>query len=165
MPDLYMDVDANLAEVPVNIMPLLDATDFKSREESVAYNAAGLELIWHFTTTAGATTATVVTPTTGGAYDWAHQDGGMYTIEIPASVGASINNDTEGFGGFTGVATGVVAWRGPVIGFRRAALNDLFIDGGTASTNLEDFFDGTGYAGGTTKLGVDAVKIGGQTAT
>src|SRR5574343_605876 len=134
MPDLWMDVAANLAEVPVNIMPLLDATDFKSREESVAYNAAGLELIWHFTTTAGATTATVVTPTTGGNYDWAHQDGGMYTIEIPASGGASINNDTEGFGWFTGVATGVLPWRGPVIGFRAAGLNNVLIDSAYSAT-------------------------------
>jgi hypothetical protein len=134
MPDLWMDVDANLAEVPVNIMPLLDDTNFKSREESVAYNAAGLELIWHFTTTAGATTATVVTPTTGGNYDWAHQDGGMYTIEIPASGGASINNDTEGFGWFTGVATGVLPWRGPVIGFRAAGLNNVLIDSAYSAT-------------------------------
>lgn len=177
MCDLWMDVDAALSEVPVNLLPLCDDTDFKSREESVAYNAAGLELIWHFTTTAGATTATVVTPTTGGAYDWAHQDGGMYTIEMPASGGASANNDTEGFGWFTGVATGVLPWRGPVIGFRAAALNDALIDGGdsldvnvtaisgdtTAADNCELMFDGTGYAGGTTKLGVDAVAISGDT--
>ena len=52
-----------------------------------------------------------------------------------------------------------------MIGFRRAALNDLFIDGGTASTNLEDFFDGTGYAGGTAKLTVDLNKILGTTLT
>jgi len=134
MPDLWLDVDTALSEVPVNIMPLLDDTDFKTREESVAYDAAGLELIWHFTTTGGATTATVVTPTTGGDYDWAHQDGGMYTIEIPAAGGASINNDTEGFGWFTGVATGVLPWRGPVIGFRAAGLNNVLIDSAYSAT-------------------------------
>ena len=134
MPDLWMDVDTALAEVPVNIMPLLDDTDFKAIEESVAYDAAGMELIWHFTTTGGATSATVVTPTTGGNYDWAHQDGGMYTIEIPASGGASINNDTEGFGWFTGKATGVLPWRGPVIGFRAAGLNNLLIDDAYSAT-------------------------------
>ena len=111
-------------------MSLIDDTDFKTREEAVAFNAAGLELIWHFTTTAGATTATVVTPTSAGDYDWVHQDGGMYTIEITASGGASANNDTEGFGWFTGVATGVLPWRGPTIGFRAAALNNALIDGG-----------------------------------
>ena len=134
MADIWMDVDAALSEVPVNILPLIDATDFKTRKKSVAYNAAGLELIWHFTTTAGATSATVVTPTTGGAYDWAHQDGGMYTIEIPASGGASINNDSEGFGWFTGIATGVLPWRGPIIGFRAAGLNNLLIDDAYSTT-------------------------------
>lgn len=166
MPDLWMDVDAALAEVPVNIMPLIDDTDFKSIEDAVAYNATGIALNWHFVTCAGAYTVTAVTPTTGGNYDWTDQGtAGIYTIEIPASGGASINNDTEGVGWFTGKATGILPWRGPTIGFRRAALNDLLIEGSTASTNLEDFFDGTGYAGGTAKLQVDTTLIEGSDAT
>lgn len=166
MPDIWMDVDVALAEVPVNLLPLLDDTDFKAIENAVAYNAAGLALYWHFVTAAGAYTVTAVTPTTGGDYDWTDQgDAGIYTIEIPASGGASINNDTEGFGWFTGKATGVLPWRGPVIGFRRAALNDIMIEGGTASNNLEDFFDGTGYAGGTAKLQVDLKQILGTALT
>jgi hypothetical protein len=52
----------------------------------------------------------------------------MYSIEIPASGGASINNDTEGFGWFTGFCTGVLPWRGPIIGFRASGLNDKMID-------------------------------------
>ncbi len=130
MSEMWMDVDVGLAEVPVNIMPLLDDTDFKSREVSIAYNAAGMDLVWNFVTPAGAFTQTAVTPTTGGNYDWAHQGDGMYSIEIPASGGASINNDTEGFGWFTGFVTGVLPWRGPVIGIRAAALNDALIEGG-----------------------------------
>lgn len=129
MPDIWYDVDAALAEVPVNIMPLIDDTDFKSIEGAVAYNAAGMALRWHFVTCAGAYTVTSVTPTTGGNYDWTDQgDAGIYTIEIPASGGASINNDTEGFGWFTGVCTGVLPWRGPVIGFRASGLNDKIIE-------------------------------------
>lgn len=162
MPDLYMDVDVNLAEVPVNILPLLDDTDFKSRETGITYDQAGMDLVWNFVTTAGAFTQTAVVPTTAGNYDWTNQGDGMYTIEIIATGGVSINNDTEGFGWFTGVATGVLPWRGPTIGFRRAALNDLLTDGSTASTNMEDFFDGTGYVGGTAKLTVDAVAISGD---
>lgn len=166
MPDIWMDVDTALSEVPVNIFPLTDDTDFKSIEGAVAYNAAGMTLRWHFVTCAGAYSVTSVTPTSGGNYDWTDQgDSGIYTIEIPASGGASINNDTEGFGWFTGVATGILPWRGPVIGFRRAALNDLFIEGGTASTNLEDFFDGTGYAGGTAKLDVNVATIANNAIT
>ncbi len=131
MPDIWMDVDTALAEVPVNLMPLIDDTTFKDIEGAVAYNAAGMALRWHFVTTGGSYTVTSVTPTTGGDYDWTDQgDSGVYTIEIPASGGASINNDTEGFGWFSGVATGVLPWRGPVIGFRAAIVNDALIDGG-----------------------------------
>lgn len=130
-----MDVDVNLAEVPVNLLPLLDDTDFKAIEAAIAYNAAGLALYWHFVTAAGAYSVTAVTPTTGGNYDWTDQgDAGIYTIEIPASGGASINNDTEGFGWFTGKATGVLPWRGPVIGFRAAALNNLLIEDAFSTT-------------------------------
>lgn len=131
MADMYFDVDVALTEVPVNLMPLLDDTDFKTRETAVAYNAAGMDLVWNFATSAGAFTQTAVTPTTAGVYDWVHQGDGIYTIEIPASGGASINNDTEGYGWFTGLVTGVLPWRGPVIGFRAAALNDSLMDTNT----------------------------------
>jgi hypothetical protein len=134
MPDLWMDVDAALAEVPVNVLPLLSDGDFKTRQTSVAYNASGMDLVWNFITTAGAYTQTAVTPTTGGSYDWASQGDGMYSIEIPASGGASINNDTEGVGWFTGFATGILPWRGPFIGFRAAGLNDLLMDSAFSTT-------------------------------
>lgn len=133
MADLWMDVDAALAEVPVNVLPLIDDTDFKSREVAVAYNQAGMDLVWNFVTTAGAMTQTAVTPTSGGVHDWAHQGDGMYTLEIPAS-GGTINNDIEGFGWFTGFCTGVLPWRGPIIGFRAAGLNDLLIDSAYSAT-------------------------------
>lgn len=48
MPDLWYDVDTDLAEVPVNIFPLTDDTDFKSREVAIAYDAAGMDLVWNF---------------------------------------------------------------------------------------------------------------------
>jgi hypothetical protein len=165
MPDIWMDVDADLSEVPVNIFPLIDDTDFKTIEDAVTYNATGMALFWHFVTCAGAYTVTGVTPTTGGNYDWTDQGtAGIYTIKITASGGASINNDTEGVGWFTGKATGVLAWRGPTIGFRRAALNDMFIEGSTASTNFEDSYDGTGYVGGTIVKQADVTKWQAQTA-
>lgn len=129
-----MDVDAALAEVPVNLMPLIDSGDFVTVEDAVAYDAAGMDLRWNFVTTAGAYTSTAVTPTTGGTYDWTHQGDGMYSIEIPASGGASINNNAAGFGWFTGKITGVLPFRGPVIGFRAAALNNLLIDDAFSTT-------------------------------
>lgn len=132
---IWFDVDTALSEVPINLMPLLDDSDFKSKEESVAYNAAGLDLVWNFITTGGAFTQTAVTPTdTGGNYDWVNQGNGHYSIEIPASGGASINNDTEGFGWFTGVATGILPWRSPEFGFRAAGLNDKLIDTAYSAT-------------------------------
>lgn len=135
MPDIWFDVDTALSEVPINILPLLDDTDFKTREVALTYNQAGLDLVWNFVTTAGAMTQTAVTPTdTAGAYDWVHQGDGMYTIEIPASGGATINNDTEGFGWFTGFATGVLPWRGPVIGFRAVGINNVLIDSAYSAT-------------------------------
>ena len=137
MADIWFDVDTALAEVPVNRYPLIDDTDFKSIEGAVAYNAAGMALNWHFVTTAGAYTVTAVTPTTGGNYDWTDQGtSGVYTIEIPASGGASINNDTEGFGWFTGVATGILPWASPIYGFRAAALNNSLIDGATIDVTI-----------------------------
>lgn len=164
MPDIWLDCDVNLAEVPVNLMPLIDDTDFKSIEGAVAYNAAGMALRWHFVTTAGAYTVTSVTPTSGGDYDWTDQgDSGIYTIEIPASGGASINNDTEGFGWFTGVATGILPWRGPVIGFRSSSLNNALIDGG-AGTLPANVTEIAGDTVDTTlaQLGVNVVQISGD---
>ncbi len=145
MADIYFDVDTALAEVPVNAMPLVDDTDFKSIEGAVAYNAGGMALRWHFVTSAGAYTVTSVTPTTAGDYDWTDQgDSGVYTIEIPASGGASINNDTEGYGWFTGVATGILPWRSPIYGFRAAAINDSLCD--TNTTGLPSTRKNSGRA-------------------
>jgi len=166
MSQIWMDVDTALATVPVNMMPLIDDTDFKTIEDGVVFNQAGLALFWNFTTTAGVTTVTAVTPTSAGDYDWTDfTTSGMYGIEIPASGGASANNDTEGFGHFTGFATGILPWRGPIVGFRAAALNNALIDGGDvldvsltemggvaqSATDLKDFAD-AGYDPATNKV-------------
>lgn len=131
---MFFDVDVALSEVPVNACPLIDDTDFKTRETSVAYNASGMDLVWNFVTAAGAFTQTAVTPTTAGNYDWTNQGKGFYTIEIPASGGASINNDTEGYGWFTGFVTGILPFTGPIMGFRAAGLNDLLVEGTYSTT-------------------------------
>lgn len=164
MADMILLVDTAVV-VPVNLFPLLDDTDFKTRETAVAYNAAGMDLVWNFVTAAGATTQTAVTPTTGGVYDWTHLGDGIYTMEIPASGGGSINNDTEGFGWFTGLATGVLAWRSPVFQFSPAnVVNSLVVGSdlldvsvtqlaGVAQslTDLKDFAD-DGYDPSTNKV-------------
>ena len=125
MPDIYMDVDTAVT-VPVNLLPIIASSDFKTILAAETYNEAGLDLVWNFVTTAGVQTHTAITPTdTGGSYDWVTIGHGMYNIELPAAI-----NNTEGFGWFTGVATDALPWRGPVIGFRAAALNDALVDGG-----------------------------------
>lgn len=130
---IYLDVDLAIT-VPVNVVALTDDTDFKTRETGITYDQAGMDLVWNFITSAGVITQTAVTPTTAGVYDWSHVGDAMYKIEIPASGGASINNDTEGYGYFTGICTGVLAWRGPTIGFRAAGLNNLLLDSAYSAT-------------------------------
>lgn len=77
MAEMRMIVSTALSEVPVNLMPLISDSDFKSRMTSVAYNAGGMDLVWNFVTTGGAFTQTAVTPTTAGTYDWTNQGDGM----------------------------------------------------------------------------------------
>lgn len=152
-------------EVFVNAFPLIDDTDFKSRETGVAYDAAGMDLVWNFQTPDGAVSQTAVTPTTGGTYDWAHVGDGMYKIEIPASGGASINNDTEGVGWFTGIATGVLPWASPRYEMVPANISDSLVKGtdllqvdmtqiggdAQSATDLKDFAD-AGYDPSTNKV-------------
>ncbi|MCK5610636.1 hypothetical protein KAR91_52675 [Candidatus Pacearchaeota archaeon] len=125
--EMWVDVDTAIT-VPVNLISLIDDTDFKTRETGIVYNQAGMDLVWNFQTTAGVSSQTQVIPTTAGNHDWINTGDGMYGIEIPMS-GGDINNDTEGAGWFTGICDGVLAWRSPIMGFRSAALNDLLING------------------------------------
>ena len=105
MPDIWMDVDTEV-DVPANRFPLTDDTDFKTIEGAVAWNAAGITVYWHFVTTAGVITNIQVTPAAAGDYTWSVEAQGIYWITIPASGGASADNDVEGFGYFTGIIYG-----------------------------------------------------------
>lgn len=137
MADIIYPVNVALAEVPVNKFQLIDDGDGKTREESVAYDAAGMDLVLNFVTKAGAMSQTAVTPTTGGTYDWASQGNAFYSIEFPASGGASINNDTEGYGWFAGVATGVMPWISPIFEFGGTLQKAFGIASGTPTpTNI-----------------------------
>ena len=147
-------------------MPLIDDTDFKTREESVTFDQSGLDLLWNFVTTAGAFTQTAVTPTdTGGDYDFINKGNGLYTMEIPASGGASINNDTEGFGWFSGFATGILPWRGPVCGFRAAALNNSLVDGPTVDVNVTAMAADTITAAAIKDAAIDAATFAADAIT
>ena len=129
MPDIWIDVDTAIT-IPVNKVPIVASSDGFTTDETIAYNESGMDLNWNFVTTAGVQTQTNVVPTTGGDYDWTHVGNAMYKIEMTASGGASADNDTEGFGWFSGNADAICPFSGPTIGFRAAALNNALIDGG-----------------------------------
>lgn len=131
MPDIWLDVDTAV-KVSVNKLPLMSNSDFITRDETIAFNESGMDLVWNFITTAGVFTQTAVTPTAAGDYDWSHIGNAMYDIEIPASGGVSINNDTEGFGWFSGLVDNVLDWISPIYGFRAASLNNGLVDGANA---------------------------------
>jgi hypothetical protein len=183
--DLTMVVDTALTEVPVNKVPLLDDTDAKSIEGAVAHDASGMALYWNFVATSGVSSVTAVSPTTSGVHDWSEggsdTTAGMYFIEIPAS-GGSINNDTEGVGWFTGVATGVLPWTGPTIQFVPANIANSLVNGSdklqtdaveissspTAANNAELVFDADfsyNYDAANGNWQVDAVRLGGTSQT
>lgn len=168
MPDIWFDVDIALAEVPVNTAPLVDATDGKTIKDALVYNEAGMDLNWNFVTTAGAMTHTNVVPTTAGVHDWTNQGNGIYSLEIPASAG-TINNDTEGFGWFSGVCTATLPWRGPICGFRAAALNNALIDGGDELdvnvTKLADTVQTANDIGADIQTMVDGIITGSTSGT
>jgi len=160
----------------VNATALIDDTDFKTREEAVVFDQAGIDLVWNFETTAGVITQTAVTPTDGlgsppGIHDWTNVGNGMYKIEIPAA-GGTINNDTEGYGFFSGFATGILPWTGPTYTFAPApVVNGLVTGTGnlpvdavqSAGTNL----NAPGTTGGLVVVGSNAAITftGGITVT
>ena len=135
MADLWMDVDTAII-VPMSLMPIVE-DDGLTIEQSLVYDFAGIAVQWNFVTTAGVYTCVAITPTTGDDHDISEPlaNVGMYGIEIPAASGDA-NNDTEGFGWITGIATGLMAWRGPVIGCRAAAINNSLVDGATIDVNV-----------------------------
>ena len=101
----YKPVDT---AIKVIIGPLIDDTDFASREEAIAWNAAGMEIDVIVERADGTIVTTAITLTTGGDYDWAHTNQGYYEIELPASGGASFNNTEEGILRVIGYCTGVL---------------------------------------------------------
>jgi len=160
----WIDVDTAI-ELFVNADPLVASADGFTIDETIAYNESGMDLNWNFITTAGVVSQTNVTPTTGGDYDWAHVGNGMYKIEMTASGGASANNDTEGFGWWSGKADAILPFISPMYGFRKASMNNVMVDNGTLQDNLEDMYDGTGYAMGTIKPQTDLTQILAHTLT
>ena len=117
----YKPVDTAIVMV---VGPLVDDTDFKSLEESVAYNAAGMDVSLIVEKTDGTSTVTAITLTSGGASDWTHKDGGYYEVEVTAA-----QNAEEGVAFLRGVCTGVLPFESAHYGIVPTHIYDSLVKG------------------------------------
>ena len=104
--------------------PCIDDTDFKSLEEAIAYNAAGMDISLIVEKTDGTTAVTAITLTTGGTSDWTHKDGGYYEVEITAA-----QNAEEGIAFLRGLCTGVLPFESAHYDIVKANIYDSLIKG------------------------------------
>ena len=117
----YKPVDTAVVMV---VGPCIDDTDFKSLEEAIAYNAAGMDVSLIVEKTDGTTAVTAITLTTGGTSDWTHKDGGYYEIEITAA-----QNAEEGIAYVRGVCTGVLPFESAHYNIVKTNIYDSWIKG------------------------------------
>ena len=155
----YKPVDTAVVMV---VGPCVDDTDFKTLEEAIAYNAAGMDVSLIVEKTDGTTAVTAITLTTGGTSDWTHKDGGYYEIEITAA-----QNIEEGIGFVRGVCTGVLPFESAHYDIVVANIYDSLIKGtdnlqvnataisgdSAAADNLEADYDGSGYIKANSTIG------------
>ena len=152
----YKPVDT---AIKVIVGPAIDDTDFKTREEALTFDQAGMEVDVILEKYDGTIVTTAVTPTAAGDYDWAHTDQGFYELELPAAAGASFNNTEEGIITVAVFCTGVLPFRSVSYDIIESQAYDALIKGtdalqvdaveisgdATAANNAELAFDGTGF--------------------
>ena len=138
----YKPVDT---AIKVVVGPLVDDSDYKTRETAIAYNADGMTIHVLMEKTDGTITVTAVTPTSGGLHDWAHKAQGYYELEIPAS-GGDYANTEEGILRVIGYCTGVLPFSSPAYDVVPTGVYDSLIKG-------------------TDYLTVDATQVEGTDAT
>ena len=117
----YKPVDTAITMI---VGPCIDDSDFKTLEEAIAYNAAGMDISLIVEKTDGTTSVTVITLTTGGTSDWTHKDGGYYEVEITAA-----QNIEEGIAYLRGVCTGVLPFESQRYNIVIANVYDSWIKG------------------------------------
>jgi hypothetical protein len=116
--------------------PLIDDTDFKTREESIAHDAPGMEIAILLEKADGSVITTVVTPSSGGDYGWTHLDQGYYELRLPASGGSTFNNNQEGVLRAVGHCTGVLPFSSvayDVVGAAGSAIVNLTVESEVSS--------------------------------
>ncbi len=104
----YKPVDT---DIKVLVGPLIDDTNFKTREEAIAWNGSGVEFDVVIEKADGTVTTTAITLSAAGTHTWTHTDQGYYTITIPAAGGANYSNNAEGVLTVIGYFTGVLPFR------------------------------------------------------
>ena len=153
--------------------PAIDDTDFKTVEEAIAYDAAGMDVSLIVEKTDGTTAVTAITLTNAGVNDWVHVDGGKYSVEITAA-----QNTEEGIGHVRGICTGVLVFESPMYDIVKANVYDSWVKGtdvlqtdvtqlaGVAQslTDLKDLAD-TGYDPVNHKIQSDLIYIHGSSLT
>jgi hypothetical protein len=128
--------------IKIILGPIIDDTDFKTREESIVYNQAGMEIDIIFEKTDGTVTTTAVTPTSGGVHDWAHTDQGYYELEIPTGTLGDFNNNEEGILHAVGFVTGALPFRSPSYDIIAEDIyNAMVLSSGNLDINLETWKD------------------------
>lgn len=117
----YKPVDTAIVMV---VGPCIDDTDFKTLEEAIAYNAAGMDISLIVEKTDGTTAVTAITLTTAGTSDWTHKDGGYYEVEVTAA-----QNAEEGIAYLRGVCTGVLPFESQHYNIVKANVYNSLISG------------------------------------
>ena len=156
------------------IGPFIDDTDGKTAETGLASSPGSIDIDLYKGAATSVTTSITAT-TSGGSNDIAHVANGYYSLELTAA-----NVDTCGELKITAnIAGSLPVWHNFQI-VEETVYDALFGDvsgaglqvnvtqvsgDSTAADNMELMFDGTGYAGGTTKLNVNTTQIEGSDAT
>jgi hypothetical protein len=162
----YLPVDT---AVFILVGPIVDDTDFKSRE-SLAFDAAGINVDLVKTSVTGEPTSTDLTLAESGDNKFGSLSNGRHYVHITAA-----QNNTEGQLQIDGIATGVLPFMSALFDVVPVAVYNSLVKGtdnlevdavaisgdGTAADNCESMFDGTGYDASASTI----TAAGGVTAT
>ena len=159
--------------------PFVDDADGKTAETGLTVGSIDVDL-YKFSNTVPQAITTAITPNASGSdsgndNDMVHIANGYYSLELSTG-----NTDTCGPLKITSNISGALpVWANFHVLeeaiydalFAASATGELLVDvvkdsgDSTAADNMELMFDGTGYAGGTTKLSVNTTQIEGSDAT
>ena len=153
----YKPVDTAIVMI---VGPCIDNTDFKSLEEAIAYDAAGMDVSLIVEKTDGTTAVTAITLTTAGTSDWTHKDGGYYEVEITAA-----QNAEEGIAYVRGVCTGVLPFESIHYNVVKANVYDSWIKGtDVLQTDVTQWLGTAVTANVAGQPTVDVTRLGAATA-